>query len=147
MRTIENFVVAPTRQGRMPKVATAQELQTTLMGMIGHDLRQSLHVIQGTYALLRSRLDDLPQHAWLDRGERAVSKLTEQFNCLVDAFYLAERADALEMSSIRLGRCSGGCDTRMRMRLCKKASTFGQPQRTPVWQATRSCLAAFSAIS
>jgi two-component system phosphate regulon sensor histidine kinase PhoR len=70
---------------------------------MGHDLRQSLHVIQGTYTLLRSRLEDMPQQAWLDRGERAVTKLTENFNCLVDAFYLAERVNALEVSAVGLG--------------------------------------------
>ena len=45
----------------------------------------------------------MPQQAWLDRGERAVTKLTEQLNCLVDAFYLAERTNALEVSSVGLG--------------------------------------------
>ena len=45
----------------------------------------------------------MPQQAWLDRGERAVTKLTEQLNCLVDAYYLAERASALEVSSVELG--------------------------------------------
>jgi signal transduction histidine kinase len=53
--------------------------------------------------LLRSRQEQMPQQAWLDRGERAVSKLTEQLDCLVDAFYLAERANALEVSSVGLG--------------------------------------------
>ena len=71
--------------------------------MLGHDLRQSLHVIQGTYTLLRSRLEEIPQQAWLDRGERAVTKLSEQLNCLMDAFYLAERANALEVSLVGLG--------------------------------------------
>ena len=70
---------------------------------MGHDLRQSLHVIRGTYALLRSRLQEMPQRAWLDRGERAATKLTEQLNCLVDAFYLAEHVNALEVSSVGLG--------------------------------------------
>jgi signal transduction histidine kinase len=98
MKTTEGFIVAPTF-----KSLAAQELQTTLVGMMGHDLRQSLHVIQGIYALLRSRLDDLPQQTWLDRGERAVTKLAEQFNCLVGAFYLAERTNGLEISSVGLG--------------------------------------------
>jgi signal transduction histidine kinase len=70
---------------------------------MGHDLRQSLQVIQGTYSLLRSRLDEMPQQAWLDRGERAATKLAEQLNCLVDVFYLAERYNALEVSSVGLG--------------------------------------------
>lgn len=100
MRTIEGFVVVPDMQDRR---LAAQEFQTTIVGMLGHDLRQSLQVIQGTYALLRSRLEQLPQQAWLERGERAATKLTEQFNCLVDAFYLAERDNASEISSVALG--------------------------------------------
>jgi two-component system phosphate regulon sensor histidine kinase PhoR len=103
MRTIEGFSVAPNMQDRRPKTLIAQEFQTTIVGMLGHDLRQSLQVIQGTYTLLRSRLEEMPQQAWLDRGERAVTKLTEQLNCLVDAFYLAERANALEVRSVGLG--------------------------------------------
>jgi signal transduction histidine kinase len=102
MRTIES-AIAPAGQGQYPQAFAALELQTTLVGMMGHDLRSSLHVIQGTYALLRSRMDHVPQQAWLDRGERAVTKLTEQLNCLVDAFYLAERTNALEISALNLG--------------------------------------------
>jgi two-component system, OmpR family, phosphate regulon sensor histidine kinase PhoR len=103
MRTIEGLAVAPNMRDRKPKTLVAQQFQTTLIGMLGHDLRQSLQVIQGTYALLRSRLEEMPQQAWLDRGERAAINLTEQFNCLVDAFYLAERDNTLEVSSIGLG--------------------------------------------
>ena len=103
MRTVEEFIVAPTVQAQKLNSPAAHEFQTTLVGMIGHDLRQSLHVIQGTYALLRSRLQEMPQQAWLDRGERAATKLTEQLNCLVDAFYLAEHVNALEVSSVGLG--------------------------------------------
>jgi two-component system, OmpR family, phosphate regulon sensor histidine kinase PhoR len=103
MRTIEGFVVAPNTPARKLETLVAQEFQTTIVGMLGHDLRQSLHVIQGTYTLLRTRLEEMPQQVWLDRGERAVTKLTEQLNCLVDAFYLAERANALEVSPVGLG--------------------------------------------
>jgi two-component system phosphate regulon sensor histidine kinase PhoR len=103
MRTVESFIVAPDIQDRDLNAIVAQEFQTTIVGMMGHDLRQSLQVIQGTYSLLRSRQEEMPQQAWLDRGERAVTKLTEQLNCLVDAFYLAERANALEVSPVGLG--------------------------------------------
>jgi signal transduction histidine kinase len=103
MRTIESFVVAPNIRNRKLETHVAQEFQTTIVGMLGHDLRQSLQVIQGSYTLLRSRLQEMPQQAWLDRGERAVTKLTEQLDCLVDAFYLAERANALEISPVGLG--------------------------------------------
>lgn len=103
MTTIESLAVAPRVEDRKLKTLLAQEFQTTIVGMLGHDLRQSLQVIQGTHALLRSRLDETPQRAWLDRGDRAVTKLTEQLNYLVDAFHLAERENAFEVSSVRLG--------------------------------------------
>jgi two-component system, OmpR family, phosphate regulon sensor histidine kinase PhoR len=103
MRTIENFVAAPSKPDQRLRALVSHEFQTAIVGMLGHDLRQSLQVIQGTYSLLRSRLEDMPQQAWLDRGERAVTKLTEQLDCLVDAYYLAERASAPEVSYVELG--------------------------------------------
>src|SRR5213080_1526005 len=103
MRTMESFTMAPKMQDHRPKTVVAQEFQTAIVGMLGHDLRQSLHVIQGTYSLLRSRQEEIPQQAWLDRGERAITKLTEQLNCLVDTFYLAERSNGLQLSSVGLG--------------------------------------------
>jgi two-component system, OmpR family, phosphate regulon sensor histidine kinase PhoR len=101
MRTIESLSVAPGIHGQ--KLNGAQEFQTTIVGMLGHDLRQSLQVIQGTYALLRSRIDEMPRQAWLDRGERAVTTLTQQLNCLVDAFYLAEGGNTSKITSVGLG--------------------------------------------
>jgi two-component system phosphate regulon sensor histidine kinase PhoR len=80
----------------------AQEFQTTLVGMMGHDLRQSLQIIQGTYVLLRSRAAGVPDQGWLDRGERAVHKLAEQLKCMIDAFYLAERGNDAEVSPLAL---------------------------------------------
>jgi two-component system phosphate regulon sensor histidine kinase PhoR len=103
MRMIEGIVRGRSGGNRKLKTLVAQEFQTTIVGILGHDLRQSLQVIQGTHELLRSRLEEMPQRAWLDRGERAVTKLTEQLNCLVDAFYLAERENALEVCSVGLG--------------------------------------------
>ena len=103
MRTREGFVVAPNVEDRGPKTFVAQDFQTTIVGMLGHDLRQWLQIIRGSYALLRSRLEEMPQRAWLDRGERAATKLTEQLNCLVDAFHLARRDNEFEVSSVALG--------------------------------------------
>ena len=103
MGAIRALAVAPDMRDRKLKTLVAQEFQTTIVGMLGHDLRQSLQIIQGTYGLLRSRLEEMPQHGWLDRGERAVTKLTEQLNCLVDVFYLAGRDNALKVSPVGLG--------------------------------------------
>ena len=103
MGSIEDFMATRNDQAGKLGILTAQEFQTTIVGMIGHDLRQSLQVIQGTYSLLRSQLAEMPQQIWLDRGERAAAKLTEQLNCLVDAFFLAEHTNAMEVSSVGLG--------------------------------------------
>src|SRR3954454_10173975 len=100
---MRSLIAEPNIQDRTPKTLVAREFQTTIVGMMGHDLRQCLQVIKGTYSLLRSRLGQMPQQAWLDRGERAVTKLTKQLNCLVDALYLAERTNTLEVSSVGLG--------------------------------------------
>ena len=81
----------------------AKDFQTTLVGIMGHDLRQHLQIILSTYGLLRCRLENLPQQAWIDRGERAARKLTEQLNYLIGAFYLAERSETMEVSPVRLG--------------------------------------------
>lgn len=103
MRTIESLAVARNMQDRKLKSPATREFQTTIVGIMGHDLRQSLQVIQGTYGLLGSRLQDMPERAWLDRGERAVSNLTEQLNCLVDAFHLAEHSNVVEVTSVGIG--------------------------------------------
>jgi two-component system, OmpR family, phosphate regulon sensor histidine kinase PhoR len=103
MRTTDGLAVTPNMQDRKLTTLVGQKFQTTIVGMMGHDLRYSLQVIQGTCSLLRSRLEEMPQQDWLDRGERAVTKLTEQLNCLVDAFYLAERDNALGVSSVAIG--------------------------------------------
>ena len=102
MRTIETFPPTSPPRDPSPAAFSAREFQTTLVGMMGHDLRQSLHIIEGTYSLLRSRIEAAPQQVWLDRGERALRKLTDQLDCLVDAFYLAERSNALEISNVAL---------------------------------------------
>jgi len=101
MRIVEGLATAPS--DRKLRNLSAREFQTAIIGMLGHDLRQSLHVIQGTYALLRSHLEETRQQTWLDRGERAATKLTEQFNCLVDAFHLAEHENSAKVSSVGLG--------------------------------------------
>ncbi|QND70242.1 sensor histidine kinase [Tardiphaga robiniae] len=102
MPTSQGFVMGPRVQDMALKNAGARDFQTALIGMMGHDLRQSLQVIQGTYSMLRTQVDERPREAWLDRGERAVMKLTEQFNCLLDAFYLAERGTDLQFATVSL---------------------------------------------
>jgi two-component system, OmpR family, phosphate regulon sensor histidine kinase PhoR len=100
MRTIDGFIAAAPMRDQTRGAYASQDFQTLLIGMMGHDLRQSLQIIRGSYALLRSRLDAMPQLAWLDRGERALDRLAGQLDCLVDAFRLAERTNMLEVTSV-----------------------------------------------
>jgi two-component system phosphate regulon sensor histidine kinase PhoR len=79
------------------------DFQAALIGLMGHDLRQPLQVIRGTYELLRHRVDDTRQQAWLARGEKALDRITEQLNCVVQAFHLAEQANAVDIGPVELG--------------------------------------------
>jgi two-component system, OmpR family, phosphate regulon sensor histidine kinase PhoR len=80
----------------------AGDFQAALLGMAGHDLRQPLQIIQGTYELLRTRACSLKEQAWLDRGERAIGSLREQLDRLLGAACLYEYTKKLEMSSVAL---------------------------------------------
>jgi two-component system, OmpR family, phosphate regulon sensor histidine kinase PhoR len=76
--------------------------QAVLLGMAGHDLRQPLQVIRGTYELLGSRARPKSEQVWLERGERAVSGLTEQLDRLLGALRLYEHTKTMETSSVAL---------------------------------------------
>jgi two-component system, OmpR family, phosphate regulon sensor histidine kinase PhoR len=45
MRTIESFFATPSMRDRKLNNLVAQESQITIVGMLGHKLRQSLQVI------------------------------------------------------------------------------------------------------
>jgi two-component system, OmpR family, phosphate regulon sensor histidine kinase PhoR len=76
--------------------------QATLLGMAGHDLRQPLQVIQGTYQLLRARSSSKSEQIWLDRGEQAISRLTEQLDHLLGALQIHQVSQTLEILPIAL---------------------------------------------
>jgi two-component system phosphate regulon sensor histidine kinase PhoR len=80
----------------------ASDFQAAIIGMAGHDLRQPLQIIQGTYELLRTRCG-MSERAWLDRGEEAIVRLTDQLDCLLGAIRLYESAKALEILPVALG--------------------------------------------
>jgi signal transduction histidine kinase len=89
-------------QCAIPDLQRASDFQVTLLGMAGHDLRQPLQVIQGTYELLRNRTCSKSERAWMDSGERALGRLTEQLDRLLDAIRLYECTKAIELSSVAL---------------------------------------------
>jgi two-component system, OmpR family, phosphate regulon sensor histidine kinase PhoR len=86
----------------MPDLQRASDFQVALLGMAGHDLRQPLQVIQGTYELLRTRARSTSEQVWLDRGELALDRLTEQLDRLLGAIRLYEYTRTMEISSVAL---------------------------------------------
>jgi two-component system phosphate regulon sensor histidine kinase PhoR len=79
----------------------ASDFQAAIIGMAGHDLRQPLQIIQGTYELLRTRCG-MSEQVWLDRGEQAIGRLTDQLDCLLGAIRFYESAKTLEMMPVAL---------------------------------------------
>lgn len=78
------------------------DFQATLLGMAGHDLRQPLQVIQSAYEWLGSRVMTMPERNRLERGERAIAKLTEQLDRLVGALRLYEHTKSITLSPTAL---------------------------------------------
>jgi two-component system, OmpR family, phosphate regulon sensor histidine kinase PhoR len=74
--------------------------QATLLGIAGHDLRQPLQVIRGAYEWLASHIDTESSQMRIERGERAITTLTEQLDQLVGALRLYEYAKTMETSSV-----------------------------------------------
>ena len=102
MSAAGNFMATCDTRSRKRTSLANREFQTTLIGAMGHDLRQSLQVIAGAYHRLSSRPQDALDRAWAERGQRAIATLVEQFNCLLDAFGLAAHDDAA-VAPINLG--------------------------------------------
>jgi signal transduction histidine kinase len=83
--------------------ARAGDFQAALLGLVGHDLRQPLQIIQATYDLLRTHVHTEAEQAWLQRGQHAISTLTEQLDRLLQTSRLYEYTKAMEISSVALG--------------------------------------------
>jgi two-component system, OmpR family, phosphate regulon sensor histidine kinase PhoR len=78
----------------------ASDFQATLLGMAGHDLRQPLQVIQNAYEWLGSRVARASEKARLERGERAIARLTEQLDRLVGALRLYEHTKGMQLVDV-----------------------------------------------
>ena len=115
----------------IPDLQRANDFQAALLGIAGHDFRQPLQIIQGTYEILRNRACSPSEQDWLNRGERAINTLTEQFNRLLDAIRLYECTKTMEISSVALAPlflrlCNENEDAALRkgieMRVCSTAA-------------------------
>jgi two-component system phosphate regulon sensor histidine kinase PhoR len=78
------------------------DFQAALLGMAGHDLRQPLQIIQSAYEWLGSRVAHTSEKIRLERGERAIARLTEQLDRLVGALRLYEHTQRMELSPVPL---------------------------------------------
>jgi two-component system, OmpR family, phosphate regulon sensor histidine kinase PhoR len=83
----------------------ARDFYAVLLGMAGHDLRQPLQVIQNTYDWLAHHLPSAPGQGrlQLERGERAIARLTEQLDRIVGALRLYEHTATMTLSTVELG--------------------------------------------
>jgi len=80
----------------------ASDFQAALLGMAGHDLRQPLQVIQTAYEWLGSRVARASEKDRLERGERAIARLTEQLDRLLGALRLYEYTKGMQLVTVPL---------------------------------------------
>ena len=88
--------------GKALDLQRASDFQAALLGMAGHDLRQPLQIIQSAYEWLGSRVAHTSEKVRLERGERAITKLTEQLDRLVSALRLYEHTQKMEITPVAL---------------------------------------------
>jgi two-component system, OmpR family, phosphate regulon sensor histidine kinase PhoR len=81
----------------------ASDFHAALLGMAGHDLRQPLQVIQSAYEWLSSRVTQGSEKARIERGERAIARITEQLDRLLGALRLYQHSKSMELSPMPLG--------------------------------------------
>jgi signal transduction histidine kinase len=101
MRNVE-LRTAPRGYARAIDPQRESDLQAALVGMVGHDLRQPLQVIQSSYDILRNSVRSTSEQAWLDRGERAIRRLTGQLDRMLETMRFFENSKTLEISSVAL---------------------------------------------
>jgi two-component system phosphate regulon sensor histidine kinase PhoR len=136
MSSLERSETTPAGHSRRD-LQRASDFQAALLGIAGHDLRQPLQVIQGAYELLGAHVSSKSERAWLERGERAIARLTEQLDELVGALHLYEYAKSLEISPVALAPlfwrlCDENGDAALRngidLRVCPtRASVISNP--------------------
>ena len=101
MSGLHHYVPTPASYGALDLQRTS-DFQAALLGMAGHDLRQPLQIIQSAYEWLGSRVAHSSEKARLERGERAIARLTEQLDRLVGALRLYEHTQRMELSPVPL---------------------------------------------
>jgi two-component system phosphate regulon sensor histidine kinase PhoR len=88
---------AATARQRSADVQRASDFEAALLAMLAHDLRQPLQVVQSTYELLRSRLEDTSEKLQIERGERALAKVAEHLNRLLGALRIYQQTRSINV--------------------------------------------------
>jgi two-component system, OmpR family, phosphate regulon sensor histidine kinase PhoR len=107
MMVVEQRIAAATMLGSGDthsgdaELQRASDFQAALLGMAGHDLRQPLQVIRNAYEWLGARVA-ASERARIERGERAIAKLTEQLDRLVGALRLYEHTKCIAVAPVPL---------------------------------------------
>jgi signal transduction histidine kinase len=98
-----NQVDADRRQWHERDFKRSVDFHAVLLAMAGHDLRQHLQVILGTYGWLSRRVIGAPEHEQIERGQRAVAQMAEQLRQLISALRLHQETGRIERVPVRLG--------------------------------------------
>jgi two-component system, OmpR family, phosphate regulon sensor histidine kinase PhoR len=101
MSSFEHYAAAGASFGATDLQRTS-DFQAALLGMAGHDLRQPLQVIQSAYEWLGSRVAHTSEKVRLERGERAIARLTEHLDRLVGALRLYEHTKGMQLAPVTL---------------------------------------------
>jgi two-component system phosphate regulon sensor histidine kinase PhoR len=81
----------------------SSDFHAVLLAMAGHDLRQHLQIILGTYNLLSARATSDSERRYIERGRRAVMQMAEQLHQLITALRIHQRTSQMTLVSVRLG--------------------------------------------
>ena len=98
-----NRVGADRRQWHERDFKRSVDFHAVLLTMAGHDLRQHLQVILGTYGWLSGKFMGAPEHEQIERGQRAVAQMAEQLRQLISALRLHQETGRIERVPVRLG--------------------------------------------
>jgi two-component system, OmpR family, phosphate regulon sensor histidine kinase PhoR len=78
------------------------DFHATLLAMAGHDLRQPLQVILGTYSWLARRRTADRELEYIQRGMKAAVRLAEHLDHLIDALRQHEPAAGIALKPVRV---------------------------------------------
>jgi two-component system phosphate regulon sensor histidine kinase PhoR len=92
------------REWRDHDLRRSIDFHAVLLAMAGHDLRQPLQVILGTYGWLSARATSDPERERIRRGEHAVMQIAERLHQLVIASRLYQKSSQIALVPVRLGQ-------------------------------------------